>query len=157
MIKRTKIDPLQRLTAADLPPGETPVLDLPHGGASKVVGMDIHNDQTQQLPATIAAFLDAQAARDEQRALPLLTEDAVVVDVADGGEVFRGQDGLRRFVVEAGAGFDYTTEITKVVRDGDVWVVGHHLEGDFPGGTADLDYRFVLEGDRIARLDVVLG
>lgn len=119
--------------------------------------MDITTDHTQQLPATIRAFLDAQAARDEQRALPLLTDDAVVVDVADGGEVFSGRDGLRRFVVEAGAQFSYTTTTTKTVRDGDVWVVGQHLEGDFPGGAADLDYRFVLDGDRIARLDVVAG
>ncbi len=41
--------------------------------------------------------------------------------------------------------------------DGAVWVVGHHLEGDFPGGTADLDYRFALDGDRIQRLDIVVG
>jgi ketosteroid isomerase-like protein len=116
-----------------------------------------NTDITVQLPAAIRDFLDAQAARDETRALPLLTEDAVIVDVADGGESFSGADGLRRFVVEAGTEFTYTTEHTKVVRDGDVWVVGHHLEGDFPGGQVDLDYRFTLAGDRIARLDVVLG
>lgn len=27
-----------------------------------------------------------------------------------------------------------------------------HLEGNFPGGTADLHYRFAFAGDRIARL-----
>lgn len=119
--------------------------------------MDIHTDHLQQLPPTIRAFLDAQAARDESTALPLLSDDAVIVDVADGGEVFSGPDGLRRFVVEAGTGFSYTTTYTKAERDGDVWVVGHHLEGDFPGNTVDLDYRFALDGDRITRLDVVLG
>ncbi|MCD2187346.1 nuclear transport factor 2 family protein [Actinomycetospora soli] len=118
--------------------------------------MDDDASTTAQLPATITTFLDAQVARDETRALPLLTEDAVIVDVADGGEVFSGPDGLRRFLVEAGTEFTYTTELTGVTRDGDIWVVGHHLEGDFPGGEADLDYRFTLAGDRIARLDVVL-
>jgi ketosteroid isomerase-like protein len=118
--------------------------------------MDDNAGTTTQLPATIRVFLDAQASRDEERALPLLTEDAVIVDVADGGEVFSGEEGLRRFIVEAGTGFTYTTELTTVERAGDVWVVGHHLEGDFPGGTVDLDYRFTLDGDRIARLDVVL-
>ncbi|WP_433798433.1 nuclear transport factor 2 family protein [Actinomycetospora sp. CA-084318] len=118
--------------------------------------MDNDTSTAAPLPATIRGFLDAQESRDEEKALPLLTEDAVIVDVADGGEVFRGDDGLRRFIVEAGTQFTYTTRLTGVERDGDVWVVGHHLEGDFPGGTADLDYRFTLDGDRIARLDVVL-
>ena len=27
----------------------------------------------------------------------------------------------------------------------------------FPGGTADLDYRFALDGERIERLDIVAG
>ncbi|WP_345455608.1 nuclear transport factor 2 family protein [Nocardioides marinquilinus] len=118
--------------------------------------MDTDTHITQQLPATIRAFLEAQTARDEKRALPLLAEDAVIVDVADGGEEFRGEDGLRRFVVEAGTEFTYTTEITDIRQDGEVWVVRHHLDGDFPGGQVDLDYRFTLDGDRISRLDVVL-
>jgi len=29
-----------------------------------------------------------------------------------------------------------------------------HLEGNFPAGTADLDYRFTLDGERIRRLEV---
>ena len=31
-------------------------------------------------------------------------------------------------------------------------VVGQHLEGNFPGGVADLHYRFTLDGALIARL-----
>lgn len=118
--------------------------------------MDNDTSTTLQMPDTIRAFLDAQGSRDEKRALPLLTEDAVIVDVADGGEVFSGPEALRRFIVEAGTQFTYTTQLTEVEQDGDVWVVGHHLEGDFPGGQVDLNYRFTLDGDRIARLDVVL-
>ncbi|WP_205474814.1 nuclear transport factor 2 family protein [Nocardioides sp. SYSU D00038] len=112
------------------------------------------NTHTEQLPTTIRAFLVAQEARDADTALSLLTPAAVITDI---GESFSGEDSLRSFVTEAGAEFTYTTELTGVRRDGDTWVVGHHLEGDFPGGTADLDYRFVLDGDRIARLDIVAG
>ncbi|WP_345459069.1 nuclear transport factor 2 family protein [Nocardioides marinquilinus] len=112
------------------------------------------NTITQQLPTTIRDFNAAHEARDADAALALVTEDAVVADV---GEAFVGEAALRRFVAEAGAEFTYTDEVTGVRRDGEVWVVGHHLEGDFPGGVADLDYRFALEGDRIARLDIVLG
>lgn len=110
------------------------------------------NTYIEQLPTTIRAFLNAQEARDADAALSLLSPGAVISDI---GEPFSGEDSLRRFVTEAGAEFTYTTEITGVRRDGETWVVGHHLEGDFPGGTADLDYRFLLAGERIERLDIV--
>ena len=112
------------------------------------------NKHTEQLPTTIRAFLEAQETRDPESALALLTPQAVIADV---GESFTGEKELRRFIVEAGAEFTVTTDITKVARDGEVWVVSEHLEGDFPGGKADLDYRFTLQGERIERLDIVLG
>lgn len=109
---------------------------------------------TDRLPAVVRSFTRAHDARDADAALALLTPDAVVSDV---GESFTGEDALRRFVTEAGAEFTYTDTVTGARRDGETWVVGHHLEGDFPGGTADLDYRFALDGDRISRIDIVLG
>lgn len=109
---------------------------------------------TQQLPATIRAFLEAQEARDADRALALLAPRAVISDIA---ESFSGDQALRHFISDAGAEFTYTSKITQVGRDGEIWVVSHHLEGDFPGGKADLDYRFALEDDRVARLDIVVG
>ena len=112
---------------------------------------DIH---TEQLPATIRAFIEAHEARDADAALALLTPGAVISDV---GESFTGEDSLRRFVSEAGAEFTYTDEITTGTLEGEIWVVGHHLEGDFPGGVVDLDYRFALEGEQIARLDIVVA
>ncbi len=112
------------------------------------------NIHTQQLPTTIRAFLEAQEARDVDTALGLLAPGAEITDV---GESFSGDQALRHFIAEAGSEFTYTSEITKVGRDGDTWVVSHHLEGDFPGGKADLDYRFALGAEKVQRLDIVLG
>ncbi|SDE12043.1 nuclear transport factor 2 family protein [Nocardioides lianchengensis] len=109
---------------------------------------------TPQLPTTIRTYLDAQESRDADAALAVLSPGAVISDV---GESFSGEDDLRRFVTEAGAEFTVTTEVTGVHRDGETWVVGHHLEGDFPGGTVDLDYRFELAGERIERVDIVVA
>lgn len=109
---------------------------------------------TEQLPTPIRAFITAHENRDPDAALAVLTPQAVITDI---GETFSGDEALRHFISDAGAEFTYTDEITGAARDGDVWVVSHHLRGDFPGGKADLDYRFSLAGDRIERVDIVVG
>ena len=36
--------------------------------------------------------------------------------------------------------------------DDGTWTAVNHIEGDFPGGVADLRYRFVMAGDLVAEL-----
>ena len=103
-----------------------------------------------ELPATIRAYLVAHAARDTERAIQTFSPDAVVVDQ---GRTFRGTDGVLDFLRSAGAEFTYTTELVGSERvDDEQWIARNHLEGDFPGGVADLTYRFTMNGDRIAKL-----
>ncbi|MCL3836679.1 hypothetical protein [Aeromicrobium duanguangcaii] len=57
---------------------------------------------------------------------------------------------MREFLTSAGSQFEYTSELIGAQRvddTGGVAVV--HLEGDFPGGVADLRYRFTMAGDQI--------
>lgn len=103
-----------------------------------------------QLPATIRTFLAAHLARDAATALRTFAPAAVVVD---DGSTYRGTEEIRRFLSRAGAEFTYTTELVGAERIDDThWVATHHLEGDFPGGVVDLDYRFAMEGDLITHL-----
>ena len=105
---------------------------------------------TDQLPATIRGFLAAHAARDVDAALRAFTPTAVVVD---DGTTYRGSEEIRDFVSGAGAEFTYTTELVGTERvDDRHWVAIHRIEGDFPGGVADLRYRFTLDGDLVAEL-----
>lgn len=106
--------------------------------------------QPAELPAAIRGYLAAHAARDTDAALRAFTPTAVVVDQ---DQTFRGTDEILAFLREAGAEFAYTTELIGASRVDDArWVATHHLEGDFPGGVADLDYRFTMNGDLIAEL-----
>ena len=92
-----------------------------------------------ELPAPVRAFLTARAA-----------PDAVVTDE---GRTFRGTEEVLGFLRHSGSQYTYTSELTGAQRvDDRHWVALHHLEGDFPGGVADLAYRFTTAGDRIAEL-----
>jgi hypothetical protein len=103
-----------------------------------------------RLPATIRGFLAARSTRDTDAALRAFSAAAVVVD---DGRTFRGTDEILGFLRDAGAEFTYTTELIGAQRvDEAHWVATHRLEGDFPGGVAELDHRFTMEGERIAEL-----
>ena len=106
--------------------------------------------EVADLPATIHAFLAAHDARRTDTALSTLALGAVVVDE---GRTHRGTEQVLEFLREAGTRFTYTSELVGAQRvDEAHWVTTHHLEGDFPGGTADLRYRFTLHDGLITEL-----
>nr|WP_086012737.1 hypothetical protein [Tsukamurella paurometabola] len=93
--------------------------------------------------------MTALDAREVDRALATLTPGAVVTD---DGHDYTGHDEIGAWVATAAAEYTYAAEFTGATVT-DVGVdVGQHLEGDFPGGVADLHYRFALSGASISRL-----
>ena len=105
-----------------------------------------------QLPATIRGYLSAHESGDVDAAVAAFAPTATVTDE---GRTFRGAEEIRGFLRHAGAEFTYTTELVGPGRvDDEVWVATHRLEGDFPGGVAELDFRFRMAGDLIAELAI---
>jgi hypothetical protein len=106
--------------------------------------------QSTQLPATIRAYLAAHAAGEADAATRTFASTAVVVDQ---GQTFRGTRQVLDFLRSAGGEFTYTTELIGAQRiDDEHWVAINRLEGDFPGGVAELSYRFTLADNLIAEL-----
>ena len=101
------------------------------------------------IPATVRTFMKALDAREVEQALATLSADAVVTDE---GHDYTGHDEIGSWIATAASEYTYTTEFTGA-RPTDAGVdVGEHLEGDFPGGVADLHYRFTLDGTVIRRV-----
>lgn len=103
-----------------------------------------------ELPEVIRSFLVAHAARDADTAVTAFTPDALITDE---GHSFRGTDEVLEFLRSAGAEFTYTTELVGAERtDDEHWAALVRIEGNFPGGVADLTYHVTLDGDRISEL-----
>jgi ketosteroid isomerase-like protein len=106
-----------------------------------------------ELPDTIKAFMTALDAREVDQVLATLTTDAVVTDE---GHDFKGHDEIGAWLTDAANEYTYTTAFTGATvlerQTGTTVDVGQHLEGNFPGGVADLHYRFTLDGALISRL-----
>lgn len=105
------------------------------------------------LPDSVRTFMAAVDAREVDKALATLSSDAVVTDE---GHDYTGHDEIGSWVATAAAEYTYTTEFTGATvlerQSGTTVDLGQHLEGDFPGGVADLHYRFTLDGAIISRV-----
>jgi ketosteroid isomerase-like protein len=103
-------------------------------------------------PDVISRYFEADARRDIDAIVALFTEDAVVVDE---GKTWRGIGKIRAWREGPASLYQYTTEVFDTNAAGeDEYLVTGRLEGNFPGGTAELKWRFTLAGDRISHLHI---
>ena len=104
------------------------------------------------LPAIITSYLKAHMARDIDVAVRSYAPDATVTDE---GKTYRGREEIRQWLSRSASEFTYTIEMigaTKVA--GNRYIAMHHLEGNFPGGRVDLQFRFTLRGGEISQLTI---
>jgi uncharacterized protein (TIGR02246 family) len=104
------------------------------------------------VPDVITRYFAAQAARDFETLLTLFADDAVVIDE---GRTRRGASEIRAWRENVASAYEYTTQLRGVTASPDgKYVARVHLEGNFPGGTVDLRYRFTIDGDAIRELEI---
>jgi len=113
-----------------------------------VIFMTTKTAEPIDLPAPIAAYFAADTIGAEAVA-HCFTDSAVVVDER---QEYRAAIG--RWKAEASAKFRYTVERLGARVSGNQTMVTGRVTGDFPGSPVDLQYRFTLEGDKIARLEI---
>lgn len=102
------------------------------------------------LPETIKTYLTAHAAREGGRVLSAFATDAVVTDE---GQDHVGRDAIEAWLTDSASEYTYTTEFVGATTVDEATIdVVQHLEGNFPGGVADLHFRFSLDGALISRL-----
>ena len=106
---------------------------------------------TLELPGPIAAYFAADK-EDGEAVTGCFTEAAVVKDES---RTYRGHAAIRHWKEEASARYQYTCEpLACEPSDGTV-VVTSRLTGNFPGSPVNLRFFFVLEGDKIASLEII--
>lgn len=102
------------------------------------------------LPTAITSYLTAHTTRDLDAAMGWYAADA---EVTDEGKTYHGHDEIRAWLDRSASEYTYTTELIGARRlDDHTYVATHHLEGNFPGGTVDLDFTFTLKDDKITQL-----
>ena len=103
------------------------------------------------LPKPIAAYFTADQG-DGDAVSRCFTEGAVVTDE---GQTHQGRAAIKAWKTDASAKYHYTSEPFACEQKDGKTIVTSHLVGNFPGSPIDLRYFFVLEGDKIASLEII--
>ena len=104
------------------------------------------------LPAAVSGFLADQVGTDHAATLAHFAADATVVD---DGTSFAGRDAILGWLSREASEFTFTSTTVKTEKHDEVrYTVTNHLEGNLPGGTADLRFQFFVSGGRIASLTI---
>jgi len=106
---------------------------------------------TIQLPEPIAAYFAADKL-DADAIARCFAGDAVV---KDEGRTYTGVAAIKQWKTATAAKYIYTCEPLSAEQKEGTTVVTCHLEGNFPGGRADLRFFFRLERGKIANLEII--
>ena len=103
-------------------------------------------------PKVITRFMDAAAERDYDAIAECFTSDATV---SDERRTHRGRAAIRLWQEESRARWEYTaTAIGDRPAGADEYIVAVHLKGNFPGGEANVEYRFMIRDGLISSLRI---
>lgn len=107
--------------------------------------------ESNELPAAASGFVDGWQGRDADMVAALFAPNAAV---SDQGETHRGLDEIRAWIDRDINLFTTTLSFLRAREVDGMVGASYRLEGDFPGGVAELEYQFHLTEDgRIVQLD----
>ena len=103
------------------------------------------------LSGPVAGFFEAERAEDLEALARCFGERATVRDEA---RVIHGSDAIKRWMKDAKAKYHHTSEPIAVSHHDGKTVVTARVAGAFPNSPLDLEHVFVVEGGRIASLEI---
>jgi SnoaL-like domain len=110
------------------------------------------NQTSTTTPQIVTRYLAAADAQDSAALADCFTTDGSVVDE---DQTYVGRDAIRGWRDLIAGKYTYTTKVTGSEPSGaDTYRVSAHIEGDFPGGQADLTFSFALRDGLIAALHI---
>lgn len=103
-------------------------------------------------PTAIERYFESDSRRDVEAILALFTPDAIVID---DGRTWQGSAQIRAWQLGPASQFEYTVTVFGIEATGDeTYLASCRLDGNFPGGTTEVRFRFALSGDLIQRLEI---
>ena len=104
-----------------------------------------------KLPEPIATYIEGANHRDIDVVVACFKDDAVV---RDEGRERRGIAAIRAWAEEVSEKYRPTARVIDIAETAGKTIVTGRVSGNFPGSPVELHYAFILDGDKIARLEI---
>lgn len=104
-----------------------------------------------KIPVVIDAYFAAEQLDSPDALKALFTSDAVVIDEQTKRE---GVDAIAAWWLAAKKEYGHTTEPLEAQELDGMFIVHGRVTGKFPGSPLVLTYRFLLDAQKIARLEI---
>jgi hypothetical protein len=104
-----------------------------------------------ELPAPIAAYIDAENSHDIEALALCFSENGTV---RDEGRTIQGLAAIKHWKAETAKKYRHTMEPLACKPGGDKIAVTNRLAGNFPGSPIELEFVFTLENEKISSLDI---
>ncbi len=106
---------------------------------------------SDDIPAAVAAYLEAKDGGDAGTVLDSFAHDAVV---HDEGHDHIGTDAIRTWTAEISAAYELTRTVLETRRSGAATLVRIRVAGNFPGSPVELHQHFTVSEGRITALTI---
>ena len=103
------------------------------------------------LPGPVAGYLEAEKAKDANKAALCFAKDGFV---HDEGQDHHGRNAIRHWKQAVDAKYRSVLEPLSAFVEGETVRVRARLTGDFPGSPVELDHVFKVAGNEIASLEI---
>lgn len=104
------------------------------------------------VPDVVKRYFEADADRNIDAIVALFSDNATVIDE---GQERRGMSEIREWQTGPASQYEYTVTVISEESLGDNrFRVTGRLDGNFPGGTANLNFHFTLAGGLISYLKI---
>jgi ketosteroid isomerase-like protein len=106
---------------------------------------------TIKLPHIIQSYVDSSNQHDVQSILSCFSDDAVV---RDEGETLRGRKAIEEWITRTIQKYKFHFKPLGIKQDSAEIVAAVEVSGTFDGSPVTLDYRFMIESDKIRSLSI---
>ncbi|MCW1912442.1 nuclear transport factor 2 family protein [Luteolibacter sp. GHJ8] len=104
-----------------------------------------------QLPEAVTRYIEASNRFDAESAAACFTPEATV---RDEGKTHVGTEQIRSWVSHSSEAYQPQASVVGAEQKGDKLAVTVNVTGQFPGSPVELDFEFLLSGEKIAELAV---
>ena len=105
----------------------------------------------ENLPKPIALYISAENSGDTTLFDQCFAEDAVV---RDENETHTGLAAIKEWKAETKTKYQHTIESLKFLEKDGKNIVTNRLTGNFPGSPIELEFVFIVRGDKIVSLEI---